>query len=388
MKKISAVLVAFGMLCMTACGSGTGSDGGTSTSSDGTVPYARNEYYTSFWKTDTIKNETVMLEEDENGVISGELLFRPTEILEIKNYDLSVGYGAEDYTLEGRTIVRTADSEMPYMSYDLLQGEGLEDAGLSSMDGLVFTEGKEIVSRLINVTYRYDRSAEPWTVFPEDQSARLTNLRSKLEAGEEIELFLYGDSIAAGCNASSVLGYAPYLPVWGQAVADELSAQYDTEVRLRNGSVGGWQTADGARNIIEQISVVPDDAPDLAIIAFGMNDGSARVAAKTYYGNMMSIITTIRESSPDCDIVLISTIHANPLCSQDYALTASYDEQNDLLCGAVERCVTVDMTAFSEALYERKDGLDLLANNINHPNDFLVRCYAMNILDAIAGVAE
>ena len=72
MKKISAVLVAFGMLCMTACGSGTGSDGGTSTSSDGTVPYARNEYYTSFWKTDTIKNETVMLEEDENGVISGD----------------------------------------------------------------------------------------------------------------------------------------------------------------------------------------------------------------------------------------------------------------------------------------------------------------------------
>ena len=59
-----------------------------------------------------------------------------------------------------------------------------------------------------------------------------------------------------------------------------------------------------------------------------------------------------------------------------------------MLCGAVERCVTVDMTAFSEALYDRKDGLDLLANNINHPNDFLVRCYAMNILDAIAGVAE
>lgn len=166
MKKISAVLAAFGMLCMTACGAGAGSDGGTGTSSDGTVPYARNEYYTSFWKTDTIKNETVMLEEDENGAISGELLFRPTEILEIKNYDLSVGYGAEDYTLEGRTIVRTADSEMPYMPYDLLQGEGLEDAGLSSMDGLVFTEGKEIVSRLINVTYRYDRSAEPWTVFP------------------------------------------------------------------------------------------------------------------------------------------------------------------------------------------------------------------------------
>ena len=217
-KKELTFAVCFGIVCLSACAPGQGGSS-TSETPEGTA-YVRTESYQSFWQSDMVKNETVMLEEDEEGIVSGRLLFEPTEIIAIKNYDLTVDFAASDYALEGCKIVRTQSSSMPYMSYSLLQGEGIEEAGMSSMDGLVFTEGKEIVSRLINVTYRYDPIADPWMVIPEDKSPALYNLKNKLEAGEEIELFLYGDSIAAGCNASSVLGYNPYLPTWGQAVAD------------------------------------------------------------------------------------------------------------------------------------------------------------------------
>ena len=339
--------------------------------------------YIPFWKGEQVFEESVVLVKGD-GLPEGRLLFPPKEILSVVGYDGSVSYPAEEYGFSGNRIFAREGSSLPYMTEEMTRGKGeAEKLGLSSMDGIVFTETTGIVKFQIKVTYIGDKRAAPWTVLPVYKGDRLRNFRRRLGEGKGVRVLLYGDSIAAGCHASSVLGYPPYLPVWGRSFCDIISERYGVEAELVNLSVGGFTSRQGAESFDGKLLSVGKGTADLAIFAFGMNDGSAHVAAKTYYGNMMSIITTIRESSPDCDIVLISTIHANPLCSQDYALTASYDEQNDLLCGAVERCVTVDMTAFSEALYERKDGLDLLANNINHPNDFMQRVYAQVILKSM-----
>lgn len=362
-------------------------DTGTSSSSGDETPAddKRSAEYVSFWSTDTITNETVMLQEDETGWIAGGLLFEPTEILEIKNYDLTISYNSSDYVMNGRYMERTENSEMPYMSYDIVSCSDLSGTNLGTLGGLVFTETKEIASYLLNVTYKYDRTREDWAFRPENKSDVLTNFQRKLKEKKDIKLFLYGDSIGAGCHASSVLDYNPYMPIWGKAVANEISKKYETKVDFYNASQGGWTSADGARNISQKISIVPYETPDIAIIEFGMNDGSAMVSAKTYAGNIKTIIAGIRESAPDCDIVLISTIKANPLCGQDKELTGSYHNENLKICEEYERCVTVNMTALCDELYSKKDGLDLLANNINHPNDFLVRCFVMNILDVIEG---
>jgi hypothetical protein len=47
--------------------------------------------------------------------------------------------------------------------------------------------------------------------------------------------------------------------------------------------------------------------------------------------------------------------------------------------------VSVNMYALHEYLvFERgKHYVDLSSNNINHPNDFLIRLYAMNIISAL-----
>lgn len=368
--------------CFAGCSSGRTPEGG-----EGMPEHERNEYYRSFWNTDTIKNETVMLEEDKNGKISGKLLYTPTDILSVKNFDLTINYPMSGFLLNGREMIRAKDSTLPYMPYKLATLQVPLSDGLSDYGGLLFTEGKGIVSRLVLVTYKYNPEAEgeKWKSVPQNKSAALSHFTQKLKNREGAAVFVYGDSIAAGCNASSVLQYSPNLPVWGKAVADELSEKYKTRVGYYNGSTGGWTSANGKNNIERKIATVPESKPDLAIVAFGMNDGSGSVSPLVYCDNIRAIVTTIREKAPDCDIVLVSTIHANPLNSQNKEITASYHEQNEKICAETERCVTVDMSAFSREIYERKTGFDLLANNINHPNDFLVRCYVMNLLDTIGG---
>ncbi len=403
MKKLLGILLSLTMVfSLVACDKNTQSSGSQESNSSvlesspevsspeeggGETPsYAnRTEAYQPFYKMGKVVNETVMMKEDETGWIAGSLLYTPVEILSVQNYDLSKTYVASDYAISGNVMERTENSNLPYMPQTVISGSDLSGTGLEMMGDLVFTETQGIVKYLLNVTYTYDMETSDWNVFPEDQSAKLSNLQRKLKNGENIDLFLYGDSIAAGCHASSVLQYNPFMPIWGQAVCEELSKQYNTTVKLYNGSVGGWTSADGAKSIVTSISMVPYEAPDVAIIAFGMNDGSARVSSNTYTGNIRTIIEGIRESAPDCDIVLVSTIRANPLCDQDKAVTGSYDGENDKISGEYENVVTVDMTAFSDAIYAKKDGLDVLANNINHPNDFFVRCYVMAILDTIAG---
>ena len=83
-------------------------DTGTSSSSGDETPAddKRSAEYVSLWSTDTITNETVMLQEDETGWIAGGLLFEPTEILEIKNYDLTISYDSSDYVMNGRYMER------------------------------------------------------------------------------------------------------------------------------------------------------------------------------------------------------------------------------------------------------------------------------------------
>ena len=80
--------------CFAGCSSGRTPEGG-----EGMPEHERNEYYRSFWNTDTIKNETVMLEEDKNGKISGKLLYTPTDILSVKNFDLTINYPMSGFLL-------------------------------------------------------------------------------------------------------------------------------------------------------------------------------------------------------------------------------------------------------------------------------------------------
>ncbi len=342
-----------------------------------------NPLYTPFWKGGKVVEESVILVEKE-GKRVGNLLFSPSRILSVKSYDDSKIFEEKEYRFEGRQIIAALNSSLPYMTEAFTHGgDGAKEQGLSTMEDLVFTEDCGIVRFQIKVTYEYEES--DWEILPPFKGDKLLHTLEMGQAKQPLKVVLYGDSISAGCHASSVLGYGACLPIWGQTITEALGEKFSVDATLQNLSVGGYISRHGLESVEEKLATVERDTIDLAILAFGMNDGSWKVPYEEYLSNMTELVKRFRAHSPKCDIVLISTILANPLCSQDKALTSSYRRANLHLESTVERCVEVDMTSVCQALFKRKSGLDLFANNINHPTDFFVRIYVMYLTQTLLG---
>lgn len=137
---------------------------------------------------------------------------------------------------------------------------------------------------------------------------------------------LYGDSIAYGCNASSLADdVQPHLPPWGEMVAEGLREHYGAEVEFLNPSVGGKKSDWGAAHAQELVAC---HEPDFVMIAFGMNDGSLQVPPEEYRENIRSIIHTVREANPDAEFLPGLHTAAEP--------RGGYEQGAELLGGAGE----------------------------------------------------
>ena len=339
--------------------------------------------YDPFWESSTMLEETVVLVENEQGVKKGTLLFEPTKILSVKDYALESEYDPSEYTFEGRELIASESSTMPYLTQAQYEGSGLESLGISTHPGklngtlIPFTEGAGLVMKQVNVTYEH---AGVWGGnTPEYAGEALSGTISRLREEKKLNLFLFGDSISTGANSSGKLGIAPYLDDWGTGVQKQLAERYGADVHFVNGSYGGWNSADGRREIDAALGT---EQPDLAIIGFGMNDGAHGIDAETYKSNILAIMESVRAKSPDCEFLLIATMLANPLAPQD-TIQKQYLPKLREIASAEQGVAVVDMTSFTEELYKYKKGMDFLANNINHPSDFLVRCYVMNIMGTL-----
>lgn len=331
----------------------------------------------------TIYNETVVLIKDGD-TISGNLLYEPTKIIEVKNYSLTKDYDATEYEINGRTIKATATSTMPYLTKEALQGINMPaDFGFGTQPGynngpeVIFTEGFGIVAHQISVTYEHNSQ---WNGFTQEYKGELLpKTIDKLSKGEKLNIVFNGDSIMTGCNSSAKLAIKPYLEDFPTLICNKLRAYYKSEINLFNTSVGGKLSDFGRENVDGNVNVYN---PDLVIIGFGMNDGSWNISPLTYQYNIEFMIQSIKSRNPNAEVIIVSTILANPLAVQN-SIQATYLPYLQELEGKYEGVALVDMTSFSQDLYKLKNSVDVLANNINHPSDFLVRCYADNILRAI-----
>lgn len=345
----------------------------------------RRELYAPFYETGRMVEESVVLVEGE-GLPRGRLMFCPLEVEEVKSFDDSVVFPADSYKVEGDEIISLGG--LPFMPEPLTRGEGAEKEGLSTMDGLVFTETQGLVKYQIKVTYTFDKAAffsqNPAFPVPAFKGDKLKNFNARAREGDEIGILLYGDSIAAGCHASSVLGYPPYLPTWGEAFTELVGEKFLKPAYLTNISVGGYTSRQGVENLAERLAPV-DKKIDLILLNFGMNDGSWKIPAEEYRRNIVSIIEGIREKVGDADVAIISNLLANPLCSQDKELTSSYLSEDLALEEELAGVVTVDMTTLIKEIFKKKKGLDVYANDINHPTDFLVRLYVTYLYKTILG---
>lgn len=352
------------------------------------------------WEGDTVYHEAVGFLQDYDGSIrSGELLYTPDTIVSVRSSKLDVEYvEGVDYVVEGKRIVLTENSSIPVMpseKYSPFYPDENLDWLMSEIDfyRYIAVDGT-VRDYQIDVTYTH---SEKWDGFvPQSQIDKLPKTKAKLENNEPLNVVFYGDSITAGWEASGVnekvldvntlkeftlrSTRTPNCPAWANLVAKQLGVAYNnSNVTYINRGAGGSTSKWGVTNA-EQL-VVPT-APDLLIIAFGMNQVGQ--SGSSIASEIEMIIDTVREKYPDCEFVIVSTMEANTECHSfvNHKLAEQEQAYFDLQSALSDYPIAVaPVHSMFHALYDNgKIYMDITGNNLNHPNDFSVRVYAQTIL--------
>jgi lysophospholipase L1-like esterase len=194
--------------------------------------------------------------------------------------------------------------------------------------------------------------------------------KALLNAGKDIKICFYGDSITAGCDGSGAFGIEPFMPGWPQLLKDKLEKTYGSKIETINTAVGGKRSDWGLECAEERLA---NYKSDLAVIAFGMNDGTEKISAEDFRQNIMGIMDKALMQNKDMEFILIATTLPNSESVFD-----GYQRQyyNELMSIKREKDAVINMTEVHSMLLERKRFIDMTGNNINHPNDFLIRIYA------------
>jgi acyl-CoA thioesterase-1 len=339
------------------------------------------------WNSDVITNEPLLFIDSGDGPVA-RLLFPPSEILSVESATLATRFeAARDFEIQrGSNLVKLKPgSTIPYLTLEELfpapstpgaikAARGERAAKFGGLRWIRSTENvKAYFSKQVVVTYRH---WESWTGYR--PSGELPRSLAKLKEGGAFTFLVIGDSISAGCFASANLKSPPYQPTYPNLVKEGLQAAYGGDPRMVNLSKGGQVATYG----LAQVPQIVAKKPDLVLIAFGMNDGSARVPAQKFGASVENTIKGIRESLPETEIILVSTVLGNPEWSE--SAPELYPQYRDALASLVQPGIALaDMTALSRDVLEVKAYADTTVNGVNHPNDFMHRLYAQIILDLL-----
>lgn len=329
-----------------------------------------DEYMRPFWHSDTIYNETVLLYSINGQAATGKLMFQPDQVLSVKSYDLKESYTAErDYRLNGKEIIRTVNSSMPFSA----------DTSFAKTDLAWFNSQ----SKWVLVTYiHHDRWDGTTPMF---KGLLLPKVMAKLKAGKPLRMIAYGMSITRGMDVSGFDDVPPFMPAYVDLFARQLRKTYhNKDIKLFNAGLPGSTVDWGARYASQYIDPLK---PDLVILDFGMND-FWRMKPDEFKSYIATIIQKVRLSNPNAEFLLLANMQFDPdyiLDSDPYRsfYTGNLEGYRQVLT-AMEKSgvVCLDMYQISGEVYRLKKAKDCLANPL-HPNDFLARWYAQVLTAAL-----
>ncbi len=249
------------------------------------------------------------------------------------------------------TLTRTPGSRLPDFRTNVLHGQEQFD----------HTKFPGYGNRPFFAYADYTPAAPPRWPRQAPQPAPLARSRAKLAAGGAFTVVAFGDSITHGGEAS-----APELIYWQRWAADLRKKYPRARIEAINGATGGDTTTRGLQRL--QAKVI-DAKPDLVLVAFGMNDHNRRgVPLPDFERQLHELVARIRAGTT-AEIVLLSTFPPNPRWIHSSQRMADYAAATARVATATG-CAYADVFGNWQALTVRKRPEDLLANNINHPNDF------------------
>lgn len=337
--------------------------------------YTLGAYMTPVWEGDIVYNETLMFVENEDGSLDpAPLLYELEEIISLRSFDLLTEYESGiDYTVENGRIALTPGSRIYRWAYsDYYPARAIPGATFDRSGGgfIAFGEGDTFFKTQVAVTYRHKGR---WIGARPAFAGELKNTLRKLRSGEKLTVVYYGDSITTGANSSNT--QAPFAPIWTRLVTAKLAdAYHHGSIEQVNTAVGGTNAKWGRENAKQLVAAY---RPDLAVIAFGMND--AGTSAIAYAANILSIIEQIRRSNPDAEFILVSPMLPNREVSGFYGNQYQFESVLSGIAGFEPGVAAVPVWSMHKYMLESKRYYDMTGNNVNHPNDFLARVYAQAV---------
>lgn len=366
----------------------------------------KNAMSAPYWKGNVMYNELSLPILYENGEVYAKLYYTPTKVFAVKDQKLEKTYEeGKDYVVdkENKKLVIPKGSSIPALYEKADEGENPPE-GFAYTTGMpnnidlytiwnlgtgnfVYTESAYFYGKYLSVSYAYDVEDLDTSVFAKYDATTLTAVRNKLKNGEEISLVTIGDSITEGCSSTGDnLHVAPNTPCYAKQIKTELERVYGAKVKLTNIGKGGSESkwplsGEGSA----ALGKAKEAAPDLCIIAYGMNDSSSKVSPVAYDDNIRSIIREIKNVSENCEFILVNSFPCNPLYERDATLFDGYLKKLNKIAAEDEggHIVVADMQKVGKYYMQTKKYCEISSSNVNHPNDFLHRVYAMNIVSTI-----
>jgi lysophospholipase L1-like esterase len=241
--------------------------------------------------------------------------------------------------------------------------------------GLYFGEGHLFHDQQVEAFYEHHSS---WQGFkPQAQLDRLPSTARKMKSHDPLKICVIGDSISFGCNASALSGVPPAMPPYPELWAEAIRRHRAGEVVLSNFAISGT----GMKYGLSVVGAVMDQAPDLVVIAYGMNDAGF-IPVEEFVSHATGILDVIRQRGRGTEIILVSTMLGNP--EWIYTPTEKFLLFRDALASLCGPGVALaDLTSLWASLLKVKSYHDLTGNGVNHPNDFGHRTYAQFLLDLL-----
>ncbi len=265
----------------------------------------------------------------------------------------------KDFVIDYRngTIKRTPGSRIPDYANHPMYGKGTFDERKFG-DYANWSNEKYFV--YLDYRSRYNAPVASLN----DQSAFLKHTRDKLQIGTPITLIWYGNSITAGGGASDPGLF--FTNRYEQFLKEKFPAAQIQSVNL---SIPGYGSPEGLSWFNDKFKGIH---PDIVFIGFGMNDqcdeGTAACEPNVFKHNLITIANLIK-SRYSADVVFFSTFPPNENWIHNTHRMFQYAEASRQAAKETGSAYA-DVYGAWQQILKIKDQQSLLANNINHPNDF------------------
>ena len=365
--------------------------------------YTEAQRIAAFWKNSTMYNESITMMKRSSGEIYAKTLFVPTKINAVVDVYLQKEYkeGVDWEWVKGTNKIKwLSGSSIPYFTDNDLSGKDSKgnyipefpawsDGGRSRFGNALYCVSSFLYEKQICISYTYDTAqvAKQGIKYTQYQGDKLKNTVNKLKNDEKLKVLFYGDSIFSGCDASGMYSREPYMPYMHSLIQQELSRNTKGKVQVDNLSVGGWTVENGrdalsggvdGHNYSDKYK-----GYDLLILSFGMNN--AHTSKEEYIAATKAIVDKIKEGNPNLEVILVSCMNPNPRVGWDVNQKHQGGWLKEIAAQSKYSSYTavVDFYAAHKSILAYKDFSATTGNNINHPNDWLIRVYAQNILAAM-----